>query len=315
MHPTPPPRPEFGVDLITFYNPAFWGLSSEAELTAYAAAKPEAAWEKILNGCAAAGISVLEITFGAADWHSVLRAFGSASAFKQELDSRGMRLKSGFYVDANWDAKADRGQIADSAASYARFIREAGGDTLVASPPMRRTWNARPVQFNDFDALKNIADIAHVVGFAALEEGVQTALHTEAHSAFCTARDVDLLLTLTDPLYVGFCPDTGHLSLAGAEPSLVTSRHRDRVLLAHWKDATGPAPLRTEIDETIHDQHREYFRRVGAGSVDWFAWGRLMREMNVTELALLELDAVADPVAEMTAAREYVESALSTVYP
>ncbi|WP_405564094.1 sugar phosphate isomerase/epimerase family protein [Streptomyces sp. NBC_01180] len=307
--------PKFGVDLITFYNPSFWNLPDEKAIQELSDRDPDAVWRKILDSAAAAGVTSLEVTFGPADIGSIRRAFGSATEFKKELDGRGMELKSAFYLEGSWQPDADRGEIADSAAAYARFIKEAGGDVLVAAPPMRTTWNAEPPQFNDFDFLKNVADIAHVVGRASLQEGVTTALHTEAHSSFCTARDVDLLMALTDPLFVSLCPDTGHLALSGGEPTQIVSRHRERVVISHWKDATGPAPLRVPIDDSIHDSHREYFRRVGAGSVDWFAWGRLMREIGFTDLALLELDAVADPVTEITAAREFIEQSLSTVFP
>jgi len=307
--------PRFGVDLITFYNPAFWGLPDDAALQDLSDRDPDAVWKKILDSAYEAGITSLEVTFGPANTDSIRRAFGSAKEFKRELDGRGMELKSAFYLEGSWAPDADRGEIAEQAGAYARFIKEAGGDVLVAAPPMRTTWNAEPPQFNDFDFLKNVADIAHVVGRASLLEGVTTALHTEAHSSFCTARDVDLLMALTDPLFVGLCPDTGHLALSGGDPTRIASRHRERVVISHWKDATGPAPLRVPVDDSIHESHRDYFRRVGAGSIDWFAWGRLMREIGFTDLALLELDAVPDPVAEMTAAREFIERSLSAVYP
>lgn len=304
------PETRFGVDLITFYHPQFWGVGDYDEIVELRRKDPLAMWERILDGMQAAGIELLELTFPPADWHSAIEAYGSAGAFRQELASRGLALKSGFHIALGWGADTDPSQAADEAAAYAEFIRDAGGDTMVVGPPMRRSRDAQPPLFVDHAYMSTLADILHRVGDATLRLGVKTAVHTEAHSVFCTQRDVDLLMTLTDPVYVFMCPDTGHLTLSGANPSLVMDHHRDRMVLSHWKDAIGAMP-ETPIDENVHLAHREYFRRVGAGSIDWFAWNRLVNETPVSGVTLLELDAVPDPVGEMRAAREYIERALN----
>ena len=303
------PETRFGVDLITFYHPQFWGVGDYDEIVELRRKDPLAMWQRILDGMQAAGIELLELTFPPADWHSAIEAYGSAAAFRQELASRGLALKSGFHIALGWGADTDPAQAADEAAAYAEFIRDAGGDTMVVGPPMRRSRDAQPPLFVDHAYMSTLADILHRVGNATLRLGVKTAVHTEAHSVFCTQRDVDLLMTLTDPVYVFMCPDTGHLTLSGANPSLVMDHHRDRMVLSHWKDAIGAMP-EIPIDENVHLAHREYFRRVGAGSIDWFAWNRLVNETPVSGVTLLELDAVPDPIGEMRAAREYIERAL-----
>jgi len=303
-------RTRFGVDLITFYHPAFWGVGSYDDIVALRVKDPLAMWVRILDGVAAAGIELIEMTFPPADWHSAIEAYGSAEAFRRELESRGLGLKSGFYIALDWTESTDRSKAADDAALYAAFIRDAGGDTMVVGPPMRESRDAIPPKFIDHAYMTNIADILHHVGDATLRLGVRTAVHTEAHSIFCTRRDVDLLMTLTDPEYVFMCPDTGHLTLSGADPTLVMSHHRDRMIISHWKDAIGPMPTGFPIDDDVHLAHREYFRRVGAGGIDWFAWADLIRDATVGDVTLLELDAVPDPVADMIAAREYIETAL-----
>lgn len=301
----------FGVDLITFYHPEFWGVGTYDDIVALRQKDPLAMWNRILDSVSAAGIELIEMTFPPADWHSAVEAFGSADAFRRELESRGLALKSGFYIALDWSEQTDRVAAADDAARYAEFIRDAGGDTMVVGPPMRKSRNAVPPTFIDHRYMENIADILHHVGDATLRLGVRTAVHTEAHSIFCTRRDVDLLMTLTDPEYVFMCPDTGHLTLSGADPTEVMSHHRDRMVISHWKDAIGPMPAGMEIDDDIHYAHREYFRRVGAGRIDWFSWAELVRSTGVAGVTLLELDAVPDPVADMIAAREYISMALN----
>jgi inosose dehydratase len=300
-----------GVDLITFYHEKFWGVASYEDLLALAARDPAALWSRILDSVADAGITLLEMTFPPADWHSAVAAYGSGREFGAELARRGLGLKSGFHLGLGWTAETDRERAAEEAAAYAEFVKDAGGDVLVVGPPMRRSRDAVPPLFVDLAYMANLADILHRVGDATLRVGVKTAVHTEAHSVFCTARDVDLLMTLTDPEYVFLCPDTGHLTLSGANPTDVVGRHLDRLVLSHWKDATGPMPAGVPIDDGVHLAHREYFRRVGAGAVDWFSWSDLISRTPVAGVTLLELDAVPDPVAQMRAARRYIEQALS----
>jgi sugar phosphate isomerase/epimerase len=296
----------YGVDLITFYHPTFWGLSTRDELLGYALAEPAAMWERIMAGCRAAGITFVEMTFAPADWTSALSAYGSPEAFKAALASYGLELKSGFFVDLVRKPEASSAELADGAAEYADFIHRAGGDTVVVAPPMRRSTLADPPLFVGLDTMQAFADHVHAIGYATLGEGVRTAVHTEAHSIVCTTRDIDLLLTITDPTYVSMCPDTGHLFISGSEPSYAMARHRERMIISHWKDATGPMPRDIPIDDGIHVAHREYFRRVGDGRIDWAAWDALSESTPAADTVLMELDAVADPVEQMALAREYL---------
>src|SRR5579862_1407881 len=99
-------KTEFGVDLITFYDPQFWGVRDFAEVVSLGESNPLEMWRCILDSIQAAGISALELTFPPADWRSAVRAYGSAQLFRAELTERGLRLKSGFYAPS-WTAETD----------------------------------------------------------------------------------------------------------------------------------------------------------------------------------------------------------------
>src|SRR5690606_1270244 len=63
----------FGVDLITFYHPHFWGgVQTHDEVVEIGRADPAAMWDRILGGLVEAGITDLEMTFPPADWRSAL---------------------------------------------------------------------------------------------------------------------------------------------------------------------------------------------------------------------------------------------------
>lgn len=303
----------YGVDLVTFYHPSFWGVETYDEIMELRQKKPETIWVKILDGLVEAGITAIEMTFPPADMASAIEVFGSAHEFKAELDQRGLVLKSGFHMATGWGPGADRKAEVAKAVEYANFIADAGGDVLVAGPPMRQSRNAVPPMFVDLSYVNAVADTAHAVGDATLRVGVKTALHTEAHSIFCTRRDVNLLLTLTDPEYIYFCPDTSHLTLAGGDPVEIVSDHLERVIIAHFKDAIGAMPSGLPIDlNTVHDEHQKYMCPLGDGVVDWPSWFTLYERSPGKSIRLLELDAVADPVKEMKAAKAFAESFTSS---
>lgn len=306
----------YGVDLITFFHSDFWRVADADELVAKSQADPLWFWDRTLDSIRDAGLTGLELTFPPGDWRSAVKAYSSIEGFRQAMETRGLELISGFLVEVafnDWRTAEGRAKILDAAAEYAEFISRAGGRFMVAGLPMRQSWDTEPPFFVDLKTAEQLADLIHHIGAITLRHGVRLALHTEAHSVFCTSRDVDLFMTLTDPTYVSMCPDTGHMVLAGSDPVHVMDRHRERLALAHWKDAIGPSPAYQPIDDDIHENHREYFRRVGTGTVDWFSWTRLLRQIDYSGPTLLELDASPDPIAEMTEARRFLEASVSHI--
>jgi sugar phosphate isomerase/epimerase len=102
--------------------------------------------------------------------------------------------------------------------------------------------------------------------------------------------------------------------VAGSDPVAIVKRHRDRLLITHWKDAVGPAPANVPIDETIYARQVQWFAGVGRGVVDWHAWLRTLRDLHYSGWAIFELDATPDPVGELKKIKQYVESALAPIY-
>lgn len=305
---TPTLAPENGVDVITFYHPDFWGVGSYDDIMEIRKKDALQIWTRILDALNESGVTQIELTFPPADWTSAIEAFGSASAFGKELSSRGLTLKSGFILAVDWGTGKDAERAIEQAVPYADFLGEAGGDVLVAGPPMRRSRDSVPPLFIDLEFASRLADVLHRVGDAVLRRHVKLALHTEAHSVFCTRRDIDLMMMLTDPEYVFLCPDTAHIILAGSEPVRAVEGHLERIALAHWKDAVGPMPSGMPIeDETIHEEHRKYMCTMGTGAVNWPSWAELYGRCRASEVRMLELDAVADPVKEMKEAVKFLD--------
>ena len=53
----------FGVDLITFYHPSFWGADDRQSFEKVALGDPHRFWDRIAESVLAAGITGVEVTF------------------------------------------------------------------------------------------------------------------------------------------------------------------------------------------------------------------------------------------------------------
>jgi sugar phosphate isomerase/epimerase len=204
--------------------------------------------------------------------------------------------------------------LIELAMEYAEFLQGCGAGVMVVSLPIRRTYNAAPPLFVDLKLAEPITDVLNQMGYETRRRGVRMALHPEAFTVLRNSRDVDLFMLLTDPTYVGLCPDTAQFTVAGSDPLEIVRRHRDRLVLTHWKDAVGPAPDDVPIDDTIFARQVQWFAGVGEGVVDWPSWLRLLRELNYTGWAVFELDTAPDPVGELQRIKRYVEGALAHIY-
>jgi sugar phosphate isomerase/epimerase len=323
---TEPRNIKFATDLVTFYDPSFWGMSggmdSLRKLFTSGAWDPPRFWEHILDTARAAGLDGIEITFAPGDWHSAQAAYGSPQGFASALKDRGLEVCSSFFSTripgadryADFGDPADHNQLLDMASGYAEFLHACGSEILITALPLRASRDADPPLFVDLKRAETIADLLNRMGYATMKYGVKLALHPEAFTMFRNSRDVDLFMLLTDPTYVFLCPDTAQFTVAGSDPIEIVKRHRDRLLITHWKDASGPSPQDVPIDETIYDRQIQWFAAVGTGVVDWPAWLRLLRDLQYRGWAVLELDAAPDPLGDLKRIRQYVDSALLPLY-
>lgn len=296
--------PLIATDIVTFYHNGFWGLAPADDLAQWVEGHVDAFWEKVLGVLVETGVSGIELTFAPGNIQNVLKGFGSAKAFRAELEARGLKVVSAFMADApGWTGTPDLGAIVADAERRAAFVVEAGGNLLVTGLPMRRTFGARPPLFVDQTFMAQMADIAHAIGEAVAQQGVGLAIHTESNSALWYERDIELFMSFTDPRYVGLCPDSCHITLGGGDPVRVARKHNQRISLAHWKDAIRPIDVNMVIDHTIYAQQQRYMADFGAGIVDWQAWSEAMLNTPGRDIVLLELDAAADPAGALAAGR------------
>lgn len=316
---------KFATDLITFYNPAWWGHQNlDADLASifeWGTVDPDLFWDRILTSVVEAGMDGIELTFPPGDFRRALSTFGSANGFATEVRSRNLEVASGYFsnrtVDGrvlDWENPDHHSQLIENVQEYAQFLEACDSRTIVVSLMLRKDRDADPPLFADIRLAEMACDGLHQAAAAAAHHGVSLALHPEAFTVFRNARDVDLYMTLLDPTYVNLCPDTAQFTVAGSDPVAICDRLKDRVVLTHWKDATGPSPRDVPIDDSIWDRQIQWFAPVGRGVVDWPAWMRLMRDIRYSGWAVFELDKTLDPVSELRQMRSFLESSLGHIY-
>lgn len=299
------------LDLITLYDPEFWGVEDHQAL---AALDPKSTWERMLETISALGIEGVEVTFGPGDLATAHQAYGSTQGLLDALSQRGLQVVSGYFsgldlLTTPHDPRA-RNEISAAAAAYAAGIGEAGGTVVIGGMPSLDATVDRGGRFIDLECVKTLADLVNSVGFAVAEQGLRYAMHPEFGSVFCRRREIDLFMLLTDPQYVGFCPDTAHITLAGGDPVAITEHHRDRLVLTHWKDASGVFEGELPPGEGRHAAIAPRFKQVGEGAIDWHSWERMLERIGYEGWAVLELDGSADPLVEVSRARDFVQLAL-----
>jgi len=305
----------FGVDLITFYDPQFWSVADWQELADRAARDPRWFWDRTLESVRAASITGIELTFPPGNWENAKAAYGSLDGFAAALEARGICVTSSYFSGIEHSADiadpAEQTKILRAASEEAKLLRACGADVLVSGLPMRPSPGSG--MFIDLDYAKLLADLVNRMGAATQAEGVRLALHTEMDSVFCLPRDIELMMLLTDPEYVGICPDTAHIILPGGDPVGVLDHYFERVAITHWKDVTGPLAMpRSTADRSYHSVS-PFFRAIGDGVVDWARWAGRLRDGAFSGWNILEIDEAADPLTQITAAREFAEKVVDVV--
>ena len=307
----------FAIDLITFFHPSYWGVKDEAAVIALGHAEPRPFWDRLLDGVAQSGAKGIELTFSPFGWRDTLAAYGSVQGFRAALDQRGLQLATGFFADVaiQGDLLNPQRQAAHiaQASAYAAYLAGFGVDVMVMGLPMRQTWSNQPAPIVGVSEVAAMADFCNRLGAAVLAHGIRLALHTEAHSVFSLARDIDIFMLLTAPVFVNFCPDSAHILLGGADPVTVVARHIERVVATHWKDATGPAPIRVPIDHDIHNQHRPFFCPLGQGKVNWPGWRAMLERAGFAGWNIVEIDATANPVGEVRSSLAFLNAEIIPV--
>ena len=212
-------------------------------------------WATALDEMATAGFSVMETgPFGYFPTDPV--------RLKEEMDARGFRVVAG----TGWGVL----HRAEAWAETERFFRsiaqthaEVGAEYIVHLPPMFRdekTGDYIDDKVLTPDAWNLYINNADRLGRIMKEDyGLQMVLHPHGDSHIETRADIDRIFQATDPEYVGFCLDTGHIVYGGGDPVELCETYPERISYVHIK-AMDPV-----LVKQAHDEDWPFVKAVHAG--------------------------------------------------
>jgi inosose dehydratase len=146
-----------------------------------------------------------------------------------QLKRHGLRFVGAFTPLALHDP--DDEASAASAAATIDLLADSGGEMLVVAAVQDLAWSPpRPL---DEAGWRRLATQAAQIEALAAERGIGFALHPHVGTLIETAEEVARALAETD---VGWCLDTGHLLIGGADPTAFAREHGDRIAHVHLKD-------------------------------------------------------------------------------
>lgn len=137
------------------------------------------------------------------------------------------------YCYKEWIDPATAAKDLDSARTEADAAKAAGATTLVLQG------GRRPAGGYGQDDLQRLADALNQIGTYCRGIGLVAALHPHTGTAIETRSDIDTIMRLTEPEFVGFAPDTGQIAKGGSDIVEVLQTYVNRIDHVHLKDWNG----------------------------------------------------------------------------
>jgi inosose dehydratase len=230
---------------------------------------------------------------------------------KEVLGRHGLGLVSGFVPLVLHEPSLDAARV--TAERVAAVLAECGAEVFVAAAVMDEEWS-QPVELDASQwglLLRHLAEIDELVS----GRGLRMALHPHAGTLLEQAADVERALAESD---VGWCLDTGHLMIGGADPVEFARRHSGRVVHVHLKDLDMRLAERLRRGElSLVEAVREgLFRPLGRGDAEIAEVIRALAKSGYDGWFVLEQDTAitgeeppvgSGPVVDVRASVEYLD--------
>jgi inosose dehydratase len=191
--------------------------------------------EQVLSEMASAGLRGTEL--GPPGFFST-----DPGALREELARHGLQLVGAFQPLVLH--RSELGDAARLARETSALLAGAGARVLVLSIVEDEGWT-QPRELDDGGWRNLAANITQVKAIAA-DDGLTVALHPHVATLIETDEQVRLALERLD---VGWCLDTGHLLIGGADPVAFVRDHGDRIVHAHLKDVDTAIAERLQSGE------------------------------------------------------------------
>jgi sugar phosphate isomerase/epimerase len=270
-----------------------WGLGSN--LWNYF---PRVPFTDILDVMKDTGFVGLRVT----QFPQILQTYNiTAADMRKEASRRGCQIVTVSFNGPTHDP-ARRAEVIANARAAMNFLKDFGARHLVVFSPNRSS-GAAP------GAFQAMCECFNGIGAAAREMGFYAGLHNHMGQIVQNPDEVDRAMAMTDPRLFYFSPDTAHLHLAGCDVAKTLERHKDRLMLADYKDAKRPAnPKPDSFDRSsIFD--------LGDGEIDFPGCHRVLKAMGFKGWLIVDLDIARNgPRSSYERCGEYVVNKLESIY-
>ena len=254
----------------------------------------EMGFEQVLDEIKATGYAGTEL----GDWGFMPT---SPEELRKQIKKRGLELL-GAFVPVNLKDKKQHQQGISDALKVAKLMYEAGFENALIvladdnGKDSQRTQNAGRIssgmeldenQWRDFaNGTDQIAKMVKEI------YGIKTVFHHHCGGFIETPKEIDRLMTLTDPNLVGLCLDTGHYAFGGGDPSRALEEYSNRIWHVHFKDFDPDAAMESkEVNGDYFDAIKKgVFCKLGKGSVDFQTIVNQLNGLGYDKWSVVEQD-------------------------
>lgn len=226
---------------------------------------------------------------------------------KKKIDEIGVNfvtISNGAPMEMHFEDASKHEQIIEEHVKLAGFLKALGCSHLKANAGPRKPKGTTPAD------LRNIATVYNEIGKRTSEMGIRFAPHAHMWSQFERHSEIYSILGNTNPKYVSFVLDTGHITMAGMNPVKLAKELKSRVIEYHLKDTAeatrGGAKKRIERNDPLKDP--VYFALGTSGGVDFEALKDQLDSLQWKGWLTCELDSspMRPPLEGAKINREYM---------
>lgn len=152
----------------------------------------------------------------------------------------------------------------------------------------------------------------NALGAATREEGVLACFHNHVGTVVETRQECDTLARLTDPQFVAWGLDTGHLAFAGADVTDFVRTYAPRIKALHLKDVNETVRLQAVEGGWDYGQATAagIWTELGQGSISFAEMFQMLREAEYQGWVISEIDVTqrSSALESATLCREFLRS-------
>lgn len=187
-----------------------------------------------------------------------------------------------------------------------------GAKNVVIGPPGRGNWSD-PLHASTSGTesevpgkIKAMAPFLNELGKIAQDSGIVIGLHPHLNTIVENPAEIDMIMELTDPKFVGMAPDTGHITLGGGNPESIIKKYGSRINYFHLKDVAG---------NFVRPNFKPNIRELGNGEVNFPAVMGILKEIKYKGWLNVEQDFTPmTPNESATQSMNYINSKLKPLF-